>query len=158
MKIPSRQSSRRPRILAIASGGGHWIQLLRLRPAFVGARVHYATISADAKSDVDGDGFHRFRDANRERKFALLLQIVQITWIILRVRPTVIVSTGASCGYVAIRLGRLLRTRTLFIDSVANAEQLSLSGRLACRHADLMLTQWPELARPDGPRYLGSVL
>ena len=69
-----------------------------------------------------------------------------------------IVITGASCGYVAIRLGRMLGCRTLFIDSVANAERLSLSGQLASRHADLMLTQWPHLAGDRGPRYAGSVI
>lgn len=152
------RTNRTPRILAIASGGGHWIQLLRLRPAFAGADVHYATVDPDCGRDVEAKGFHVFADANRERKFALVMQILQIAWIILRVRPHAIVSTGASCGYVAIRIGRVLRCRTLFIDSVANAEQLSLSGQLATRHADLMLTQWPHLARDDGPRYAGSVI
>ena len=149
---------RNPRVLAIASGGGHWIQLQRLRPAFAGADVHFATVDAALGRDLDAAGFHVFADANRERKFALLLQVLQIAWILLRVRPDAIVSTGASCGYVAIRMGRLLGCRTLFIDSVANAEQLSLSGQLVTPHADLMLTQWPHLAREDGPRYLGSVI
>ena len=150
--------TRSTRVLAVASGGGHWIQLLRLRPAFAGAAVHYATVDPALRRDVEGKGFHTFRDANRDRKLSLLVQIVQLAWIILRVRPHVIVSTGASCGYVAIRLGRMLRCRTLFIDSVANAEQLSLSGQLASRHADLMLTQWPHLAAERGPRYAGSVI
>ena len=69
-----------------------------------------------------------------------------------------IVSTGASCGYVALRLGRVYGARSLFIDSIANAEVLSLSGSLACRHADLMLTQWPHLASSNGPKYEGAVL
>jgi UDP-N-acetylglucosamine:LPS N-acetylglucosamine transferase len=150
--------NRSTRVLAVASGGGHWIQLLRLRPAFAGAAVHYATVDRAQRGDVAGCGFHTFRDANRDRKLFLLIQIIQLAWIILRVRPHVIVSTGASCGYVAIRLGRMLRCRTLFIDSVANAAQLSLSGQLASRHADLMLTQWPHLAGDDGPRYAGSVI
>ena len=34
---------RRTRILAVASGGGHWVQLLRLRPAFAGDRHHPGT-------------------------------------------------------------------------------------------------------------------
>jgi hypothetical protein len=55
-------------------------------------------------------------------------------------------------------MGRLLGARTLFIDSIANAERLSLSGHLACRHANLMLTQWPHLASNEGPQYRGSVL
>ncbi|MEP0201331.1 MAG: hypothetical protein ABJ084_10825 [Halioglobus sp.] len=147
-----------PKILAIASSGGHWIQLLRLRPAFLGADITYASTDPALAADVGGHQFYSFPDANRQRKFFLLMQIIKIVWILLRVRPNVIISTGASCGYVAIRIGRLFGARTLFIDSIANAEQLSLSAHLACRHANLMLTQWPHLASPEGPEYRGSVL
>ena len=147
-----------PKILAIASSGGHWIQMLRLRPALVGAKVTYASTDTALAADVAGHTFHYFPDANRERKLLLIMQIVKIGWILLCVRPRVIISTGASCGYIAIRIGRLFRARTLFIDSIANAEQLSLSGHLACRHANLMLTQWPHLASPQGAQYKGSGL
>jgi len=147
-----------PRILAVASGGGHWVQLLRLRPAFHGAHVSYASVDPALTADVAGHRFYAFPDANRERKLALFRQVIAIAWIVLRVRPDVIVSTGASCGYVAIRIGRMLGARTLFIDSIANAERLSLSGQLACRHANLMLTQWPHLSGTEGARYRGSVL
>jgi hypothetical protein len=29
------------KVLAVASGGGHWVQLLRLQPAFVHHKVTY---------------------------------------------------------------------------------------------------------------------
>ena len=148
----------RVRILAIASGGGHWVQLLRLRPAFDSADTVYASVDPAQAADVDGCEFHCFRDANRERKLDLLLQVLQIARILWRVRPNVIVSTGASCGYVAIRIGRLFGARTLFIDSIANAEHLSLSGHMAARHASLTLTQWPHLAGQTGAQFRGSVL
>ncbi len=32
------------RVLAIASGGGHWVQLLRLQPAFAGLDVAYCSV------------------------------------------------------------------------------------------------------------------
>ena len=127
-------------------------------PAFLGADVTYASVNPSLAQDVKGHRFFRFTDANRDQKWALLRQVLQISWMLLRVRPDVIVSTGASCGYVAIRIGRLLGARTLFIDSIANAERLSLSGHMACRHANLMLTQWPHLAANEGPQYRGSVL
>ena len=146
------------KILAIASGGGHWIQLLRLRPAFLGADITYASVNAALAADVAGHRFYRFPDANRQKKLALLMQVLRIAWILLSVRPDVVVSTGASCGYIAIRIGSMLGARTLFIDSIANAERLSLSGHMACRHANLMLTQWPHLASSEGPKYEGSVL
>jgi hypothetical protein len=52
----------------------------------------------------------------------------------------------------------LLGARTIWIDSIANVEELSLSGRRIGKHAHLWLTQWPHLAAPGGPRYEGSVL
>jgi len=149
---------KRIKLLAIASGGGHWIQLLRLRPAFEGAEISYASVSDSLAVDVEGCDFYCFTDANRQRKFALLMQVMKIAWILIKVRPDVVVSTGASCGYIAIRMARLFRARTLFIDSIANAETLSLSGHMACKHANLMLTQWPHLASTEGPKYEGSVL
>ena len=147
-----------PRVLAVASGGGHWVQMLRLRPAFADCDLHFASVDQAHATAVAGAPFYRFVDANRDRKGALLVQIAQLLWIILRTRPQLIVSTGASCGYVAIRIGKLLGCRTVFVDSIANAEQLSLSGRLAARHADLMLTQWPHLAADGGARDAGALL
>jgi len=145
-------------ILAVASGGGHWVQLLRLRPAFARMRCVYVSVEEDQAADVAPSRFYAMPDANRSTKFKLIWQLVKLTYIVLRERPDVIVSTGAAPGYIAIRLGRLVGARTLFIDSIANAEQLSLSGHLASHHADLMLTQWQQLSHYGGPQYRGSVL
>ena len=73
-------------------------------------------------------------------------------------RPDVVISTGAAPGYFALRLGKLFGARTIWVDSIANAEEMSLSGRLAQRYADLWLTQWPEVAKRDGARYEGRLL
>jgi hypothetical protein len=68
------------------------------------------------------------------------------------------VSTGAAPGYFALRFGKLLGSRTIWIDSLANVERLSKAGLLAGKYADLWLTQWPELAQPGGPEYAGQVI
>ena len=47
-----------PRVLAVASGGGHWIQLRRLLPAFEGARVSFLTVDPALAADVDADRFY----------------------------------------------------------------------------------------------------
>ena len=146
------------RILAVASGGGHWIELMRLRPAFEGHDVAYVTVSAAYACDVPGARLHVVNDATRWSKLGLLLLAARLVLIILRERPAVIVSTGAAPGYFAIRIGRLLGARTAWIDSLANVEELSMAGRMAGRHADLWLTQWPHLARDGGPECAGSVL
>ena len=47
-----------------------------------------------------------------------------------------------------MRFGSLLGIRTLWLDSIANADELSLSGVKASKFATLALTQWPELGPP----------
>ncbi|EDY80443.1 hypothetical protein VDG1235_57 [Verrucomicrobiia bacterium DG1235] len=81
-----------------------------------------------------------------------------ITALILRERPDTIVTTGAAPGYFAIRIGKLLNKRTIWVDSIANAEELSMSGTKAGKHADLWLTQWAHLEKPAGPKFAGNVL
>ena len=69
-----------------------------------------------------------------------------------------VVTTGAAPGLVALALAKLFAgSRTVWIDSIANTERLSLSGRLARPVADAWLTQWPHLARPGGPEHWGAV-
>ena len=150
--------STKPKVLAISSGGGHWVQLLRLRPAFEGASLIFATVHEGYRADVPGCEFRLIQDGNRSQKIALLKSAFSILFLLLVEKPDVVVSTGAAPGYFAIRFGRLLRMKTIWIDSIANAEELSMSGRKAGHCADLWLTQWPHLATAGGPRYLGNVL
>jgi hypothetical protein len=145
-------------ILAIASGGGHWIQLTRLCAAFEDCHVEYVTTLPGYREQVAPALFHVVRDGSRWDKIGLIIQAVQLLVIMIKARPDVVITTGASPGYFAVRFGKWLGARTLWIDSIANVEELSLSGREAGKHVDLWLTQWPHLARPDGPHYAGAVL
>jgi UDP-N-acetylglucosamine:LPS N-acetylglucosamine transferase len=153
--------------MATASAGGHWVQLMRLRPSWSGLDVTYVTTDPGletplrqgaAKTNDVIQGFHCVVEANRWNKMRLVRQLLQLVRIILKTRPDVIITTGAAPGYFALRLGRLVGARTIWIDSIANADEMSLSGQRIRPHADLWLTQWDHLADPDGPRYLGSVI
>lgn len=148
----------RPKVLAISSGGGHWVQLQRLRPAFEGCAVTYATVREGYREDVGDADFRVIRDANRWNKLDLIRCALGIIRLILTIRPDVVVTTGAAPGYFAVRFGKWLGARVVWLDSVANAQELSLSGQKAGTFVDLWLTQWPHLAKEDGPRYKGSVL
>ncbi len=149
---------RRRRVLLVASGGGHWVQLLRLRPAFEGCDVAYVCVRSEYALDVQGARFFAVNDATRWNKFGLALLALRMFVIVLRVRPDAVISTGAAPGYFALRLGKLLGARTLWLDSIANVERLSMTGTLVRRYADRWLTQWPHLAQAGGPEYAGSVL
>lgn len=151
------EQARLPRVLAVASGGGHWVQLRRLMPAFDGMQVHWLSTQPDYARQVDGP-LHVVQDASLWDRWALLKMFAQVAWLVLRLRPQVVVSTGAAPGFAAIVFGKLLGARTVWIDSIANSEQLSTSGLRVGRWADVWLTQWAHLARADGPQHWGAVL
>ena len=145
------------RLLAVASGGGHWAQLLRLRPAFEDMDVEFISTNKGYEKDVGGR-LHVVTDANIWKKFSLLKMFVEVAWIVMRVRPDVVVTTGAAPGFAAVVFGRLIGARTVWIDSIANSEELSNSGRKVRRWANAWVTQWQHLSHPEGPQYWGSVL
>lgn len=149
---------RRPRVLAVASGGGHWVQLLRLRPALEGCEVTFVTVRDSYRSQVPGSDFIAVNDATRWNKLSLLRLAFRMYRIVRSLRPDVIVSTGAAPGYFALRFGRWFGARTLWIDSIANAEEVSLSGRRISSHVDAAFTQWGHLSDTPGFRHRGAVL
>lgn len=144
--------------MAVASAGGHWVQLLRTSPAFMHHDVLWVTTAASLADKVPGGRVAVVRDANMWDKFGLLIMAVQMLWQYARFRPDVVFTTGAAPGFFAVVYGRIFGARTIWLDSVANADELSTAGRHAGRWADYWLTQWPEVAREGGPTYMGSVL
>ena len=146
------------RVLAVASGGGHWVQLMRLRPAFSDAEVTFVTVRSSYAGDVPGEDLRVVPDATRWNKFKLIWMALKLLWIVVTVRPHVVISTGAAPGYFAIRFGRWIGARTCWVDSIANAEELSLSGRKIRKHATKVLSQWPDVAEKEGVAHAGSVL
>ena len=134
------------------------MQLLRLRPAFSDHQVTYVTVNKSYREDIGPAEFCVVNDATRRNWFSLFVLFVRLLWHYLRVRPDVVVTTGAAPGYFAIRLGKLFGARTIWIDSIANVNELSLSGQRAEHHVDLCLTQWSHLSRKDGPQFAGAVL
>ena len=149
--------SKKPRLLAISSGGGHWIQLLRIRSAFDGCDVTYATVDEGFAEDVPNCRFVRIPNGNLWSLRSLVISALGIACLLLKLRPDVVVTTGAAPGYFAVVFGKLVGARTVWLDSMANAASISASGRNAMRFADLFLTQWRHLTGEEGPHFRGAV-
>jgi UDP-N-acetylglucosamine:LPS N-acetylglucosamine transferase len=148
-----------PKVLAIASGGGHWMQMRRLSPVFEGLDVAYVSVQPGYAADVPGHRFYFVYDVTRWSRWKLVLVVMQLTRILLKERPQVVVTTGSGPGVITLALAKnLLRARTIWIDSIANCERMSSSGLQARKVADVWLTQWPQLQGEGGPQYWGSVL
>lgn len=103
--------------------------------------------------------FFTFPEASRWSKWRLLMQALRIAVIVKTVRPDVVLSTGASCGFFAIRISKLLYgSKAIWVDSMANVEHPSMAGEKAAKHCDLCLTQWEDVADGEAFQFRGSVL
>lgn len=148
----------RPRLFAVASAGGHWQQLMELRPAFAGCDVLYGTTIEGLAAEFGAFPSVVLPDCNRNELWRLPQVATALNREIRRFRPDVVLSTGALPGVAALVIGKSVRARTVWIDSIANAEKMSMSGKMARRFADLWLSQWKHVAEAEGAGFYGGIL
>lgn len=147
---------KKTKLLAVASFGGHWIQLTRLEELF----SKYDTTYASCFENKSLTNYFKVPDVNANSNFFLLVwALVRIFYLLVKVRPNLVITTGALPGLICLIMAKkIFRTKTVWIDSIANGDELSKSGLAAKKYADIYLTQWKHLAKDDGPKYMGSVL
>ena len=147
------------KVMVATSDGGHWVQMRRILPAFAGCELVFVGTEPELDADLRAARYYRVANVSRANAHALPRLLWQLARAVRRERPDAVVTTGAGPGLIALGLGKILaRSRTVWIDSVANTERMSLSGRMARPVADAWLVQWAHLARPEGPHYWGAVL
>ena len=134
------------------------MQLIRLIQAVEGQDLIYVTTDAKIQEQVVAKSFYVVPKADRLNKIKIIKLACKMLWVLIATRPDVVISTGALPGFFALYFGKKMRAKTIWLDSIANSEQLSLSGQKVGKYADLWLTQWEHLARPEGPYYWGNVL
>jgi hypothetical protein len=144
--------------LALASGGGHWEQLMLLRPAFEGCDVSYATTLIGVAEQSGLPDAHLIADCNRTTKLSIIRSSLDVLLLVTRLRPHIVISTGALPGLLGIAIGRKIGARTIWVDSIANAEEMSQAGKKARSYADLWMSQWPHVAEAAKAQYAGAVL
>ncbi len=149
----------RKRVLLISSCGGHWVQMNRIVPAFEKHHLFFASTEREYGSTKPKGAFFAVPEASQTSAiWRVLWQACIVLALVIRIRPHVILTTGAAPGYFALLFGKKLGAKTIWLDSIANVEIVSLAGRKAAKHADLFLTQWPHLEADGRPKFEGAVL
>lgn len=148
----------RKKIFAVASIGGHWIQLLRIaKPLEEKYDIVYLSSHPKCASMVEGHKFYVMDDFNRKNVWKLIPAFVKILKLVKKEKPKAVITTGAAPGLVCLLAGKLFGCKTIWIDSIANVEHLSASGRIARHVAARIYTQWPDLANKQ-ILYAGNIL
>ncbi len=91
------------------------------------------------------------------------LQMLRTLWLSLRLvvreRPDVVITTGSLPIAIVCLVAKAFGAKVVWIDSIAQLDELSMSGKLMLRYADVLLTQWPEVAaRHAKAEYVGELL
>lgn len=119
--------SDKPTLLALSSPGGHWIQLTRVCEGLEDRyRIVYVTPSSLFQSGIgqkaaasaeEGRILYSITDVSADDVWRLIPCGLKILYILLKERPQAILSTSAAPGAMAIWLGKLLRIKTIWLDS-----------------------------------------
>ncbi|WP_280564955.1 oligosaccharide biosynthesis protein Alg14 [Chromohalobacter sp. 48-RD10] len=142
-------------ILAVASFGGHNTQLKMILGENHIERVGYVSTVADGGYGEDG---YTVRDCNMKTPVSFFLCASKAFYLLLKLRPKVVVTTGALPGLVFVILSKFFFAKSIWIDSIANVDKLSASGKIAKYVATLCLTQWEGVSDGKLVLYKGSVL
>lgn len=128
-----------------------------LRPAFASFDPIFAATDVELSKRDRIDRFCILPDANRDEPMRAVRCLIASFKLIRRVRPAVLITTGALPGLFCLIAARLNGAHTIWIDSIANSDQPSLSGRWARPFAHEWFTQWAHLASATR-RYDGALL
>ena len=141
---------KRTKVCAVASAGGHLTQLLKLVDSWGKDEAVYVSTSNVVAKRLSLHGRTYIVDeCNRNHPFKSLHALGRCLVIIVKERPTVVISTGAEPGFLLCMTGKLIGAKVIWVDSIANVKRLSLSGRLIRPFTDLFLTQWPDLVNKN---------
>ncbi len=146
------------KIFAVASIGGHWIQLLRIAKKMEeDYNVVYLCTHPRCQKIVEGHKFYLIQDFSRWDAWKILPSFFKLLGIVIKERPTAIISTGAAPGLICLFVGKILGKKTIWIDSIANVQRLSASGRIASLFVSEVYTQWKDLAT-SRVKFAGNIL
>lgn len=120
--------------------------------------IIYVTTLAGLKPPTQKRAIEVVPDCNRNTPIKIAISLINIIFISIKYRPNLIITTGALPGLIAIFVGKILKIKTIWIDSVANAEELSQSGTVAKKHATICLSQWEHVANNNNVDYQGRIL
>lgn len=136
------------KICFIASSGGHFEQLMMLKPLMnkydsfiVMEKTHYFAIK-------DNKRVYYLKQVNRNENGFILKMVansIESIKIFLKEKPDVVISTGVLATIPMCIISKVFRKRLVFIESFAKINSPTLTGKLLYKFADQFYVQWEEM-------------
>lgn len=136
------------KICFVASSGGHFEQIMMLKPMMKKYNSFIITEKTNYSVDNDDILFYYLNQVNRhEIKFILYMIInsIKTLKIFLKERPDVVISTGALATIPVCIIAKIFKKKVIFIESFAKVNSPTLTGRLIYKFADQFYVQWESM-------------
>lgn len=136
------------KICFIASSGGHFEQLMMLKPLMKKYNSFIVTEKTNYSVNNDDLHFYYLQQVNRsEKKFILymILNSIKTMGIFMKEKPDLVISTGALVTIPMCSLAKLFKRKVIFIESFAKINSPTLTGKLVYKFADQFYVQWEEM-------------
>ena len=131
-----------------ASSGGHFEQLLMLKPLMEKYDSFLLTEKTTYNAEVKGEKIYYLCQVNRKEwkyPFKMLSNSFRSLYVYIKERPDVVVTTGVLAVIPMCLLAKLFHTRLIYIESFAKVNSANLTGKLLYKYADQFYVQWPQM-------------
>ncbi|MFQ6882265.1 PssD/Cps14F family polysaccharide biosynthesis glycosyltransferase [Clostridium sp.] len=136
------------KICFIASSGGHFEQLMMLKPLM--KKYDSLIVTEKTNYSVSNSEFNTYylHQVNRREKsfiFRMIGNSLKTLKILISERPDAVISTGALATIPMCLFGKIFGKKIIFIESFAKVNSQTLTGKLVYRFADRFYVQWEDM-------------
>ncbi len=131
-------------------------ELLELNSIWVNYDIFFITYHSQRKLNARTYTF----DNLTKYPYKVILHLMKMIKILIDERPDWVISDGAEIAIPVFVAAKLLRIKTIFIESICRVNQPSFTGRLVYPISDVFFVQWSSLLSKYGSkaRYEGGVI
>lgn len=140
------------KVIFISSTGGHLSELMQLKDIFKKYDYHIITEKNDTTLKLKekyGDRIsylvYGARNYMLSYMFKFPYNILKSLVLFLKIRPDIIVTTGAHTAVPMCYIAKLFKKKIIFIETFARVNSKSMSGKMISKIADVFLVQHEEM-------------
>lgn len=154
-------SKKQKKLCFAASSGGHFEQILMLKPLMEKYDSFLITEKTIYKAEVKNEKMYYLHQVNR-KEWKFLLKMIgnsfRSLFIYIKERPDVVITTGVLAMIPICLLAKMFKKKLIYIESFAKVNSANETGKLLYKFADQFYVQWPQMLKVyPNAIYLGGI-
>ena len=136
------------KICFIASSGGHFEQIMMLKPLMNKYDSFIITEKTNYSVSESNIQFYYLNQVNRhELKFLyyMFVNLLKTLKIFLKEKPDIVISTGALATIPMCIIAKTFKKKVIFIESFAKIKSPTVTGKFVYKFADRFYIQWEDM-------------